>query len=131
MTLKKIEEKDLPSEKTKKRVKCEREKNRKTKEEEEKEKEDGCCSVNNGISASGVQIQTHRRRAYQPLPQVENQRPRFRGPSHSRNRRLQMGTLGFTWYISSFLPSSSFLYIFSGVFLFYFMVMFKAHFLIL
>ena len=75
----------------------------KKKKEEEEEEEDGCCSVNNGISASGVQIQTHRRRAYQPLPQVENQRPRFRGPGHSRNRRLQMGALGFTWYISIFL----------------------------
>ena len=107
-----------------------REREKKKNKKEEEEEEDGCCSVNNGISASGVQIQTHRRRAYQPLPQVENQRPRFRGPGHSRNRRLQMGALGFTWYISIFLLLllhfySSFLVFFS------FMVMFKAHFLIL
>lgn len=48
-----------------------------------------------GISAVGIPIPADGRRADQPLPEAEDQRPSFRGSSHPRNRRLQMGALGF------------------------------------
>ena len=44
--------------------------------------------VVHGVAAARIPVPADGRRAHQPLPPPQDQRPSFRGPSHPRNRRL-------------------------------------------
>ena len=59
-------------------------------------------SINVRFVTSGVEIPSNWRGASPLLSPEENQRPRWRRHSHPRDRHLQMGTLGFTWYLNFF-----------------------------